>query len=88
MKTILLARTEAEAKAYADSAELDPRETWLCTPDASGARRLQGLRLSNEDLIAEFPGFRSQPNSYLVIQALNRIMVFGKTRPAWRAIGT
>jgi len=86
VKVIILARTHDEAQAYANTAGLAARDVIICGPHSDTA--LQGIRLSNEDLIAEFPGFREAEGSHRVIQTLNSIMDSGNTTPTWRKIGT
>jgi hypothetical protein len=87
VKTILLVRDHSEGDAYAQNAGLlGSPDCVVITPSNSAA--LRGVRLSNADLIAEFPGFRDHPESHKVIQVLTASMRVSDTKPAWRAIGT
>ena len=86
VKVIILARTHDEAQAYANTAGLAARNVFICTPDTVGGT--DGIVLSNEDLIAEFPGFREAEGSHRIIQRLTAAMAKGATTPTWRKIGT
>lgn len=66
MRTVLLARTENEARDFARSAGLRPPEYVL----AGSATSLYGLKLSEEDLIFEFPGFRERRDAQAIIDML------------------
>lgn len=66
MRTVMLARTETEGRAYARQAGLRPPEYVLVAGPAS----LHGLRLTEDDLVFEFPNFRDRPDADRIVEAM------------------
>lgn len=66
MKIVLLARTQVEAKLYADQAGLSSRD--VHTPGIH--QTLHGLTLTEDDLVVEFPGFRRRRDAGKILEAL------------------
>lgn len=83
MKVVILARTVREAKQYARDAKLAPRDTIT----VGSCRALEGLRLSDEDLIVQFPTFAFRRDADDITDVLLRSITFGKTAPRWERIG-
>lgn len=66
MKIVLLARTQVEAKFYADQAGLGSRD--VVNPGIH--QSLEGLVLTEDDLVVEFPGFRHRVNAGTIIDQI------------------
>lgn len=82
MRVLLLCRTTSEAGAYARAAGLSKSDCMLVSPRTT--RALEGLRLYEEDLIVEFPGFRQEPGAGEVIRILKMMIQRSKNAgPEW-----
>jgi hypothetical protein len=86
VRTILLARTLSEGTEYAQSAGLARRDYVVISPLM--AARLDGIRLRDGDLIAEFEGFRTHPRAAEIVRMLERTAVVCRSQPRWEKIGT
>ena len=82
MPTVILARTVDEGRGHARQAGLRPGE-YIVAGSADGIR---GVKLADEDLIAEFPGFRERSDHEQIIWELSRSMKKGGV-PRWERIG-
>lgn len=81
MRTFILAGTVQDAQQYAAGAGLSPKNATIVTSAAT----INGLRLQEEDLIAEFEGFREREDWQDVVNAL-RVHFVG-SGPTWERIG-
>jgi hypothetical protein len=88
MKVVLLAHFLNDAKAYIQSANLPPRQYLVATSSAqANVRGLDGLRLTEDDLVCELPGFREGPNAQRVVDTLQMCIRFAEDAgPRWENI--
>ena len=83
MQTVILARSVDEGRKHARQAGLRPGE-YVVAGSASGIR---GIHLADDDLIAEFPGFRDRSDHEQIIWELSRSMKQGGV-PHWEKLGS
>lgn len=86
VRTFLLCSTLNEARDYARAADLTPRDSFLVSPRSLQA--LDGVRVTEDDLIIEFPGFRDHPDAWRIIEMIKRSAAKSPgAGPDWRAVG-
>ena len=81
--TILLTETSEEAESYARAASLRKGDYLV----ASSIRRVEGLRVTDDDLIAEFHSFKRHPDHDAISDCLLANIVRAATKPRWERIG-
>lgn len=82
MFTILLTETEDEAESYARAASLVKGDYVVGT-----VHRLEGIRLTDSDLIAEFHSFKRNPDRSDIEDVLLHALAKGPSKPRWERIG-
>ena len=83
MRVIILAKNKAEALDYMALANLRGRDVTI----VSSPQSLNGLRLDETDLIAEFPGFNQHRDADKIRATLRRVMAKNEAQPLWKIIG-
>jgi len=86
MKVVLLCATQDEARDHAREAGLKPFSRDIIAPGSAAS--IDGLRLTEADLVIEFEGFRQRSDADLIVRSLQRsIRKAGDAGPIWRKAG-
>lgn len=79
----MLTHSPDEAHAHAKLAGLAMHDVVI----PANSNVLHGLRLSDDDLIIEFPSFEEHPRKVAIRQSLHTIMAMCKAKPPWERVG-
>lgn len=80
----MLTRDPKEAEAHARLAELALHDVVI----PQTAAFIHGLRLTDDDLIVEFPSFAGHPQEVGIRQGLQVVMRMCNCNPPWERLGT
>jgi hypothetical protein len=82
MKVVMLTKFPQEGQEHARLAGLAMSDVII----PGSERNLMGLRLTDDDLIVEFPSFVGHAREHEIRDSLRRTLAICKSRPPWERI--